>query len=129
MKKRIEIEYELFSRAELDDTVSSLINSAEQALLTSHAPYSGFHVGAALQLVDGKVISGSNQENAAFPLGFCAERTALAAKVAQAPMDKIKAIAIATMNKAGDILPAIAPCGMCRQALFEEEMKQDGDMF
>ena len=73
---------------------------------------------------DGTIITGSNQENVSYPVGFCAERTALAAKISQAPNGTIKAIGIATLNKDAKILPPIAPCGMCRQALMEEEQRQ-----
>lgn len=128
MKQTIQIEYEILDAAAVPAAVRELINQAEQALLNSHAPYSNFHVGAALLLDDGTIIRGSNQENAAFPIGFCAERTALAARFAQAPDRKIEALAIAVMNKAGSILPPIAPCGMCRQALLEEEQRQDGSI-
>ena len=105
--------------------ILELINAAELAILSSHAPYSNFHVGAALMLSNGQIVPGSNQENASFPIGFCAERTALSAKVSAFPKKNISAIAIATLNRDGKTLPPIAPCGMCRQALLEEETKQD----
>ena len=124
MKKKIEIHYELITRAEISDDIGELINAAEQAILSSHAPYSKFHVGASLLLDDGRIINGSNQENASYPIGFCAERTAIAAKIAQAPMAVITAIAISVMNQKGNIIPPVAPCGMCRQALLEEENRQ-----
>lgn len=125
MNQKIEISYEIVDRSDLSDAVKSLLNSAEQALLTSHAPYSKFHVGAALLLDDDTVIAGSNQENASYPIGYCAERTALAAKIAQKPETTTRAIGIAIMHKGGAPLPPIAPCGMCRQALLEEELRQD----
>jgi cytidine deaminase len=128
MKKKIEITYEQVALDELPDKIKSLINSAEKALLSSHAPYSNFHVGAALLLNDGSVVRGSNQENASFPVGFCAERTALAAKFAQAPDSKIQALAIAVLHKNGQVVQPVAPCGMCRQALLEEENRQQKPM-
>ena len=124
MEKKLEITYQVEKREELSDDILALINEAELAILSSHAPYSEFHVGAALLLDDGTMVRGSNQENASYPIGYCAERTALAAKISQAPDQTIQAIAIATFNKAGKILPPVAPCGMCRQALMEEEQRQ-----
>ena len=125
MKKKLELIYEIKKREDLSTDIAGLINAAELAILTSHAPYSNFHVGAALLMDDGSIIQGSNQENAAYPIGLCAERTALSAKVSQAHEKNIIAIGIATLNKDGNILPPIAPCGMCRQALMEEELRQD----
>jgi len=124
LKKKVEISYELIDRSELPKDTLDLINAAELAILSSHAPYSNFHVGAALMLDNGRIVPGSNQENASFPIGYCAERTALAAKISTDPSEKISAIAIATLNHDGKSLPPIAPCGMCRQALLEEEIKQ-----
>lgn len=124
LKKIVEITYELLERSALSPEIQELINAAELAILSSHAPYSNFHVGAALLLGNGTVVQGSNQENASFPIGFCAERTALAAKISSAPKETITAIAIATLNRDGKSLPPIAPCGMCRQALLEEELRQ-----
>ncbi|MCP4124649.1 MAG: cytidine deaminase [Bacteroidetes bacterium] len=124
MKRKVEITYELLERSALSEKIQELINAAELAILSSHAPYSNFHVGAALLLGDKTIVPGSNQENASFPIGFCAERTALAAKISSAPKEKITAIAIATLNRDGKALPPIAPCGMCRQALLEEELRQ-----
>ena len=124
MKKQIQINYELSNFVAQSDRVKALINEAEVAVLGSHAPYSDFHVGAAILLEDGQIIQGSNQENASFPLGFCAERTALSAKVAIAPKLKIEALAIAVVSGTGKILPPISPCGICRQVLLEQEDKQ-----
>ncbi|MEZ5008899.1 MAG: cytidine deaminase [Chitinophagales bacterium] len=125
MKKEININYEVVNVDELSDDIKQLIVASEMAVITSHAPYSKFHVGAALLLDNGKVVKGSNQENASFPIGFCAERTALAGKVAVSPNSKVNAIAISVLSETGKILPPIPPCGMCRQALLEEETKQN----
>jgi len=128
LKRKVEITYELLERSTLSEETQELINAAELAILSSHAPYSNFHVGAALLLGDETIVTGSNQENASFPIGFCAERTALAAKISSAPKETITAIAIATLNRDGKALPPIAPCGMCRQALLEEETRQGADI-
>lgn len=124
MKKSIEIAYEICEIEDLEQSIQELINASELAVITSHAPYSKFHVGAALLLENGQVVKGSNQENVSFPIGFCAERTAISAKVSIAPNKKIEAIAISVVSGNGKILPPIAPCGMCRQALLEEETNQ-----
>ncbi|MEZ5003481.1 MAG: cytidine deaminase [Chitinophagales bacterium] len=125
MKKSIHINFEVVHSHELTDNIKALIVASEMAVITSHAPYSKFHVGAALLLDNGKIVKGSNQENASFPIGFCAERTALSGKIAVAPNAKVEAIAISVLSESGKILPPIPPCGMCRQALLEEETKQD----
>ncbi len=108
--------------AELGKENQSLLNKAKEALQKAYAPYSKFQVGAALLLDDGTVVTGSNQENASFPLGLCAERIALANKAANFPNQKIKAIAVSVENAIADT-PA-SPCGMCRQALLESEVHQ-----
>lgn len=101
-----------------------LIDEARAALDTAYAPYSGFRVGAALRLVDGQIIRGSNQENAAYPMCICAERAALAAAAARFPGVAVEAIAItyrqASPSAAMTAVPA-APCGACRQSLCETE--------
>lgn len=110
------------SPAELSREEQTLLNNAREALQQAYAPYSKFHVGAALLLDTGQIITGSNQENASFPLGLCAERVALANKSANFPIQKIKAVAVSVENNLAQE-PA-SPCGMCRQALFESEDRQ-----
>jgi cytidine deaminase len=119
----IKTEIKVYGKSEeLGKEEQSLLKKAKDALQQAYAPYSKFHVGAALLLDDGKIVTGSNQENASFPLGLCAERVALANKAANYPNQKVKAIAVSVENKIADS-PA-SPCGMCRQALLEGEMKQ-----
>lgn len=108
--------------AELDKQEQSLLREAAEAVSRAYAPYSDFHVGAAILLENGKIVSGSNLENASFPIGLCAERIALANKFANYPKEKIKAIAVSVENKKA-VSPA-SPCGMCRQALLEAEIRQ-----
>ena len=124
MEKKINITYQITSFEELPIEIQALINASEMAVLTAHAPYSNFNVGAALLLEDGQIIKGSNQENVSYPIGFCAERTVLSAKVAIAPKTKITDIAISVLSGTGKILPPIPPCGICRQVLLEQEQKQ-----
>ena len=99
-----------------------LVAAATTALDSAYAPYSQFRVGAALLLENGTLVTGSNQENAAYPSGLCAERTAFFAAGHQYPGERILAVAITTsypMEK------PIAPCGACRQVMAEYELKQD----
>lgn len=116
---------ELDSTLDLTPMAQSLWQAARDATNTAYAPYSGFHVGAALLLADGSIFSGSNQENAAYPSGLCAERTALfglaAAHPGHAP---IVGMAIAARPATGDFGMAF-PCGACRQVMLEYESRQD----
>lgn len=128
-KKTLKIEYQLAKGAE-ECTMSekALLLAAERATKNSHSPYSKFRVGAALLLEDSTIIEGSNQENASFPVGFCAERTALSAKVAIAPKKKIKAIAIRVRSEIKKVDQPAAPCGICRQVLLEAEDAQNSNI-
>lgn len=110
------------SMAELDDADRRLAEAALEATGRAYAPYSHFSVGAAIRLEGGEIVTGANQENAAFPSGTCAERTACYYAHAAHPGRKFEAIAIAARGADGNITPApTAPCGACRQALLEYE--------
>lgn len=99
-----------------------LVDSARAAATSAYAPYSHFCVGAAIRLSDGAIINGSNQENAAFPSGTCAERTAAFYAHASHPNATFTAIAVAAIDTDGkETSRPIAPCGACRQALLEYE--------
>ncbi len=113
-----------YSWGELDKTDKELLMQAQQACTTAYAPYSNFHVGAAVLLDNGKVVIGSNQENAAYPSGMCAERTAIYAAGANYSNQKIIAIAIAACKHNDSCYQIISPCGACRQAILEYEYKQ-----
>lgn len=106
----------------LGSAINKLIQEAMDASKLAYAPYSKFKVGAALLLHDEIIILGSNQENASYPAGTCAERVALHNKAMQCPEKKILAIAIYAPSKTNQ-LPA-APCGICRQVLYEQEVNQ-----
>jgi cytidine deaminase len=112
------------NKGECPDTLQSEIAQSVSALAGSYAPYSKFHVGAALLLEDGTHLLGSNQENASYPLGLCAERTALSAKASLAPDKKITSIAITVKSLLKTVDTPAAPCGICRQVLLESEQKQ-----
>ena len=110
---------------ELPAEIKNLFLQATLAQKNAYAPYSQFRVGAALLLENGEIILGTNQENAAFPSGLCAERVALYQAASNFPDIKISAIAItAHSDKTGQSSP-ITPCGSCRQSIAEYENKQE----
>lgn len=129
MNKELIISYQEFdSTAELGEKDRELMQQAVKAAEGAYAPYSGFHVGAALRLKDGTVFIGSNQENVAYPSGLCAERTAVFAASAQRPDCRdYEALAIVGCNADG-VLCAAMPCGACRQVLSEYEHVQGHPM-
>ncbi|WP_342344002.1 cytidine deaminase [Carboxylicivirga mesophila] len=108
---------------EINSTEQALVNAAKEACLKAYAPYSEFNVGAAVLLENGQIITGSNQENAAYPSGLCAERTAIFYANAQYPDTPVTSIAIIAMNKNGILENPVAPCGACRQVLLETELR------
>ncbi|MDE5969383.1 MAG: cytidine deaminase [Muribaculaceae bacterium] len=117
-------EYNILDYNELSDTQKQLVDQARKATYRSYAPYSNFKVGAAILLSNGVIVDGANQENAAFPAGTCAERSACFYAGAEYPDAKFKAIAIAARDASDDfIVNPISPCGVCRQALLEYENK------
>lgn len=122
--KKIDIVTPILSAdySELTTEQQKLVDLARQATERSYAPYSNFHVGAAILLENGEIITGANQENAAFPSGTCAERTACYYAHAAHPGSPFKAIAIAAVDANGkEVANPIPPCGACRQALLEYE--------
>lgn len=118
---KIEISMSLCSYEELQDEDRELVDQAIHATANSYAKYSHFHVGAAIRLADGRIVIGANQENAAFPSGLCAERTAIFAAQAQFPEHAIVALAIAAKNDNGLVPVPVSPCGACRQVMLEME--------
>ncbi|MGC1391692.1 MAG: cytidine deaminase [Bacteroidales bacterium] len=114
-------EYE--NTEELDSDDKKLIISAREAALNAYAPYSKFKVGAAVRLESGIIIRGANVENAAFPSGICAERSALSCSISNYPEDKPVALAIAALTDDGLTDDSPSPCGNCRQVIAEEESR------
>lgn len=118
---------------ELSAEDRELVEAARAATRRSYAPYSKFHVGAAIRMADGSIVAGTNQENAAYPSGTCAERTAAFYASASNPGMAMKKIAIAAWTKLNSPeglsweeyfqKSPISPCGACRQALLEYEAK------
>lgn len=101
-----------------------LLELAAKAASNAYAPYSKFKVGAALRMESGELVPGSNQENASFPAGTCAERTALHAAMAVLPKGTVESMAIVVPQVKGS--KPVTPCGICRQALVEQERRQGG---
>lgn len=118
----IEISVTEKQEAELDELESRLLAEAKSASRRSYAPYSHFSVGAAALLADGTIVTGSNQENSAFPSGLCAERTAMFYANSRYPEQPVEALCIVARDSSGQFteLP-ITPCGACRQVLSETE--------
>lgn len=123
MNFEIVIPVEQIPRAELDAADAQLVDRAVEATSRAYAPYSRFNVGAAILLDNGETVEGSNQENAAFPSGTCAERTACYYAHSRYPQAHFMAIAVAARGTDGKLLAEpVAPCGACRQALLEYEV-------
>ncbi len=129
MRKSISIDYH-----EIDDVLllpedeQRLVKVAVEMTRNSYAPYSEFHVGAAILLENGKIVRGSNQENGAYPSGLCAERVAVFAASAEYPGVPMKKIAVCANSAISDPANPVSPCGACRQALLEYELSQKSDM-
>ena len=124
MKKRqLEISYHSCKFEELTPEEKQLVEEARQATYRSYSPYSRFSVGASVLLANGVILSGSNQENAAYPSGLCAERTVLFFANSQHPNQPITMMAIAARSEKGFTEIPITPCGACRQVLAETERR------
>ncbi len=124
-KHKVEIQLEVFENiSELPKDIQELMNKAQQAREKAYAPYSRFKVGAAIRLASGEITIGSNQENAAYPSGLCAERVAIFHTGAVFPNEEIKAMAISASSETQLLSEPIGSCGACRQAMLEYEQKQ-----
>jgi cytidine deaminase len=108
---------------ELEPEIQVLISKAKEQIENAYAPYSGFHVGAAVLLQNGALFVGSNQENAAYPSGLCAERVALFYANAQFPGVPVKALAVAAFTNNEFLAEPVTPCGACRQVILESETR------
>ena len=123
--KTIQTQFTLYpSIAELPTEDLHLMKAAQKAILNAYAPYSNFQVGAALLLENGTIVTGNNQENAAYPSGMCAERVAIWNASSQFPGIAIKKIAITVKSKLKQVSKPVSPCGACRQTLLEYEVNQ-----
>lgn len=110
---------------ELPKDIQELMKAAVLARDKAYAPYSQFKVGAAISLDNNEVVTGSNQENASYPSGLCAERTAVYYAGAKYPEAKIQNLAISVKSNKHKVETPVPPCGACRQALVEYEVKQE----
>ena len=117
----LHIKIHFYEMEELQKEERELVESAIAAPDHAYAKYSNFRVGAAIRLSDGSVMIGANQENAAFPSGLCAERTAIFAAQAQYPEKAITMLAVAARNENGLLKEPVTPCGSCRQVMLEVE--------
>lgn len=123
-ENKIEISYKVFDDiSELSTQDAWLLNEARDVTKQAYAPYSNFYVGAAAKLVNGEIVAGTNQENASYPVGLCAERVLLASASTLYPEIAIETMAISYHSGNGDSNKPIAPCGMCRQSLQEYEIR------
>ncbi len=120
MKKEINIEIEVFkSAADLEESDFQLLDAARKETKNAYAPYSNFRVGSVARLISGEIVKGTNQENASFPAGICAERVLLSAASSLFPGVAIETMAISYHNLHGSNGKPISPCGICRQSMME----------
>ena len=126
-KEAFQFTYEVYDSAEeLNKQDAWLVNEAREVTSAAYAPYSNFNVGAVAKMANGEIVAGTNQENASYPVGICAERVLLSSAATLYPNVPIDTIAISYNNNNGESSHPISPCGMCRQSLveYEERMKQ-----
>jgi len=124
IKEDYHFSYEVYSSIdELSEEDKWLLDEAREVTQHAYAPYSRFQVGAVAKLTNGEIIAGSNQENASFPAGLCAERVVLASVSSLFPKMPIETMAISYFNQNGESNHPISPCGICRQALNEFQGK------
>lgn len=126
MEKEIKITFEAIENYDrLNDIEKKLFDSAKKIRENAYAAYSNFHVGCAILLENGEIVSGSNQENAAYPSGLCAERTTIFWTAANYPNMKMKKLFVIGAPKDALSSVPIPPCGACRQSILEYEAKQE----
>lgn len=114
--------YEVYNSSdELSSSDAWLVNEAREVTSTAYAPYSNFNVGAVAKLMNGEIVAGTNQENASYPVGLCAERVLLSSAATLYPNIGIDTLAVSYNNINGASNHPISPCGICRQSLVEYE--------
>jgi cytidine deaminase len=129
MKEIYSFNYQKFaSIEEVSSDFHSLMAKAKQATTNAYAPYSNFHVGAAILFNEIEIFTGFNIENASYPVGICAERSALSAVITQFPSAIINAIAISYNGLSSANNTPAFPCGMCRQFILECEVRNKKDI-
>jgi len=123
--KDLHIEFKIIQGKDaLENDWQKLLDGAEKTAVSAYAPYSKFKVGAGVLLSNKKLVFGSNQENAAYPSGLCAERVAVFAAKAQFPNASLEKIAVTAIDAKGKWSYSISPCGACRQVMLEYENNQ-----
>ncbi|NTS42218.1 cytidine deaminase [Flavisolibacter sp. BT320] len=123
-EKKFEFTYTVYENiAELPEEQQWLLNEAREVTANAYAPYSNFQVGAVAKMANGEIVAGSNQENASFPVGLCAERVLLASISSLFPKVPIETIAISYRSEHQKSDHPISPCGICRQSLQEFESR------
>ncbi|TAH13390.1 MAG: cytidine deaminase [Sphingobacteriia bacterium] len=123
-QKEVHFIYEVYQSIKgLNKVDANLLETARSITATAYAPYSNFQVGAAALLANGEIVNGSNQENASFPVGLCAERVLISAISSFHPNTAIHTMAISYHNLNGESNHPISPCGICRQSLLEYESR------
>lgn len=126
MQQNITITYDVFDRLEdMSPEDRKLLEAATNAAKDAYAPYSKFHVGAAVLVENGDIVVGNNQENLAYPSGLCAERVAVFSASATYPNQKMTAIAITAFSENFVTDTPVSPCGACRQVLIEYEIRDN----
>ncbi len=118
----------VLSWTELPEEAKEAVEAAKAASYRAYAPYSNFLVGAAALLADGSVVTGNNQENAAFPSGLCAERVAVSAAHSLYPELPVRILAIAAQSQGKFLQKPVTPCGGCRQVLLESEKRHGAEI-
>lgn len=127
-KNNIVIPVTICQFEELSPSYQHLIIKAKEEVKKAYAPYSRFFVGAALELENGEIITGNNQENSAYPSGLCAERVGIFYANAKYPEVPVKTLAIAAFSNNEFLKKPITPCGACRQVLLETELRFQNDV-
>jgi len=123
-ENKFEFSYKVYdSIDELPEEQQWLLNEAREVTAQAYAPYSNFQVGAIAKLANGEIVAGTNQENASFPVGLCAERVLLASISSLFPKIPIETVAISYKSEAHKSDHPISPCGICRQSLQEFETR------
>lgn len=115
--------FEYNSINDLNDADKLLLEEAARTTADAYAPYSNFLVGAAAKLSNGEIVKGTNQENASYPAGICAERVLLSTAASVFPNTAVETMAISCKNQKGENNRPVAPCGICRQSLIEHESR------
>lgn len=128
-EKEIKFSVQVYTGTEeLKAEDAALVAKAKSVLNNAYAPYSNFKVAAAVLLANGEVVTGTNQENASFPVGICAEGTALSAASSLYPNVAVQAIAVTVKSGKQIIAKPVAPCGICRQSLLEYETRSNSNI-